>query len=161
GSQWCGGWLESHGRGGVRCWVLSRPQPRQRPGHRVRTDRPPPQRTAEPPSPQAAHPGERRSGEGEGTRQKPSRTASARGRGGRGGREEVVGVMGGEAWLWRGGADRFGEEEVEILDLLHVTPKLWQAAHLFNKEGSDEVRQFVRARLLRVLRGKVKGVIKG
>ena len=50
---------------------------------------------------------------------------------------------------------------VEILDLLHVTPRLWQAAHLFCKEGSDEARAFVRARVLRVLSGEVKGVLKG
>jgi hypothetical protein len=50
---------------------------------------------------------------------------------------------------------------VDILDLLHVAPRLWEAAHLFHREGSDEATAFVRERMLRVLQGKAKGVIKG
>src|SRR5262249_52803060 len=50
---------------------------------------------------------------------------------------------------------------VDILDLMHVIPRLWEAAHVFHQEGSDEARDFVRQRLLRVLRGEVSGVIKG
>ena len=49
---------------------------------------------------------------------------------------------------------------VDILDVLHVTPRLWQAAHLFHKEKSDEAEQFVRHQLLRVLQGKAAGVIR-
>src|SRR5262249_39013316 len=63
--------------------------------------------------------------------------------------------------VWQGKGEQFGVKVEEVLDILHVTPRLWQAAHLFNKQSSDEARAFVRARLLRVLRGKVKGVIKG
>jgi hypothetical protein len=48
-----------------------------------------------------------------------------------------------------------------ILDLLHVTPRLWQAAHLFCPEKSDEAEQFVRQRVLKVLEGKVGLVIRG
>ena len=48
---------------------------------------------------------------------------------------------------------------VEVLDILHVTPRLWQAAHVFEKEGSIEASRFVRVRLLRLLRGEVKGVM--
>ena len=50
---------------------------------------------------------------------------------------------------------------MDILDLLHVSPRLWEAAHLFHREGSDEATAFVRERMLRVLQGKAKGVIKG
>jgi hypothetical protein len=75
--------------------------------------------------------------------------------------KEVVCVMDGEPCLWDAKQEHFGEKVVEVLDILHVTPKLWQAAHLFNKEGSDEARQFVRQRVLRVLKGEVKGVLKG
>jgi hypothetical protein len=50
---------------------------------------------------------------------------------------------------------------INILDLLHVTPRLWKAAHLFHKEKSEAAEQFVRERCLRVLRGEVKGVIRG
>ena len=44
---------------------------------------------------------------------------------------------------------------VEILDLLHVTPRLWEAAYLFHREGSNEASVFVRRRLLGILRGQV------
>jgi hypothetical protein len=40
-----------------------------------------------------------------------------------------------------------------ILDLLHVTPRLWQAAHVFHKEKSPGAEQLVRERLLKVLQG--------
>jgi hypothetical protein len=49
----------------------------------------------------------------------------------------------------------------DILDLLHVTPRLWQAAHLFYREKSAAAEQFARERILRVLQGKVGLVIRG
>jgi len=51
------------------------------------------------------------------------------------------------------------ENTVDILDLLHVSPRLWEAAHLFHHEGSDEATAFVRERMLLVLKGKAKAVI--
>jgi hypothetical protein len=48
---------------------------------------------------------------------------------------------------------------VDILDLMHVNPRLWEAAHLFHPEGSDKATEFVRQRMLRVLQGKAKAVI--
>lgn len=48
---------------------------------------------------------------------------------------------------------------VDILDLLHVNPRLWEAAHLFHAEGSDEATAFVRARMLLVLQGKAEQVV--
>jgi hypothetical protein len=48
---------------------------------------------------------------------------------------------------------------VEILDLMHVIPRLWEAAHLFHEEGSDAARDFVRKHLLPVLQGKARRVI--
>ena len=78
-----------------------------------------------------------------------------------GGGKPVVCVMDGEPCLWDAKAAHFGPAVVEVLDLLHVTPRLWQAAHLFEREGTDAARAFVRARVLRVLRGEVQGVVKG
>lgn len=75
--------------------------------------------------------------------------------------KETVCLMDGEPCLWDAKQEHYGEKVVEILDILHVTPKLWQAAHLFCKEGSDEAREFVRQRVQRVLSGEVKGVLKG
>ena len=48
-----------------------------------------------------------------------------------------------------------------ILDLLHVTPRLWQAAHVFYPEKSAETEQFVRGRVLKMLEGKAELVIRG
>lgn len=50
---------------------------------------------------------------------------------------------------------------IEILDLFHVTEKLWLAAHCFHKEGSAQAEACVEERLRRVLEGKVSGVIGG
>lgn len=52
-------------------------------------------------------------------------------------------------------------QTVDILDLLHVAPRLWEAAHLFWPEGSPQASDFVRQRMLRVLQGQAKGVIVG
>jgi hypothetical protein len=48
---------------------------------------------------------------------------------------------------------------VDILDLLHVLPRLWAVAHLFFLKGSDAARQFVRERLPHVLNGNTAEVI--
>jgi len=48
-----------------------------------------------------------------------------------------------------------------ILDLLHVTEKLWKAAYVFHAEGSAEAEQWVRVRALRILQGDVSQVVKG
>lgn len=48
-----------------------------------------------------------------------------------------------------------------VLDLLHVLQKLWAAAYALHAEGSCEAEAFVRERALRILRGKVSGVVQG
>ena len=53
------------------------------------------------------------------------------------------------------------EDTVDILDLMHAIPRLWQSAHVFHAEGSEEAEAFVRERLLRVLQGKADGVVRG
>jgi hypothetical protein len=54
-----------------------------------------------------------------------------------------------------------GDKVMEILDLLHVTPRLWEAAYLFHREGSEEAASFVRDWLLRILRGEAGYIIGG
>ena len=82
-------------------------------------------------------------------------------RGEAGKEKEVVCVMDGQECLWDAKQRHFGEEATEVLDLLHALPRLWQAAHLFREEGSEEASGFVRERLERVLRGEGKGVVSG
>ncbi len=71
-------------------------------------------------------------------------------------------LMDGQPSLWEAVSRHMGaDERVEILDLLHVTPRLWEAAHLFCPEGSQTALGFVKERLLRVLHGEVSKVIGG
>jgi hypothetical protein len=74
----------------------------------------------------------------------------------------IVCIMDGEESLWSM-RDVFQEElpMIDILDLLHVTPRLWDAALLFHPRGSDAAERFVRERLLRILHGKVAAVARG
>ncbi len=78
------------------------------------------------------------------------------------GAKPVVSIMDGQESLWNL-RDVFQEDVVmiDILDLLHVTPRLWEAAHLFHSPGSRLAEQFVRQRVLRVLKGEVSSVIVG
>jgi hypothetical protein len=48
---------------------------------------------------------------------------------------------------------------VDILDLLHVLPRLWAVAHLFFLKGTDAARRFVRERLPYVLNGNTAELI--
>jgi hypothetical protein len=48
-----------------------------------------------------------------------------------------------------------------VLDLLHVMEYLWKAAYCFHPEGSPEAAEWVKARALRILKGKVSQVVKG
>ena len=53
------------------------------------------------------------------------------------------------------------EWTLDILDLMHVLPCVWEAAHMFHAEGSKEATQFVRDRLTRILQGQAGRVIGG
>jgi hypothetical protein len=76
--------------------------------------------------------------------------------------KEMVHLGDGQESLWQARRDHLPNRNLtDILDLLHVTPRLWQAAHVFYPEGSAEAEAFARARILRVLRGEVTGVVQG
>jgi hypothetical protein len=76
--------------------------------------------------------------------------------------KEKVCVMDGQESLWDT-KDVFqdGVPTTDVLDLLHVTPRLWKAAQTFHAVGSREAEKFVRNRVLSVLRGQVASVIRG
>jgi hypothetical protein len=76
------------------------------------------------------------------------------------GSKPVVCVMDGERALWKMLA-RLIVGVVCILDIFHVLERLWQAAHCFHAEGSEEAKAFVTDRLRRLLRGQVGYVIGG
>jgi len=76
--------------------------------------------------------------------------------------KEAVYLSDGQDALWEAREQYLGgRRAVGILDLLHVTPRLWQAAHVFHAEKSPEAEALVREWLLRVLRGQVAGVVHG
>jgi hypothetical protein len=76
--------------------------------------------------------------------------------------KEMVHLCDGQEALWEARERQLPRRNtVNILDLLHVTPRLWQAAHLFHPEKSKDAEQFVRARVLKVLEGKAELVIRG
>lgn len=77
-------------------------------------------------------------------------------------RREVVYLMDGQEALWDARRAYLPSgNAVEVLDLLHVTPRLWEAAHLFHREGSADAVTFVRDRLERVLNGHAASVVRG
>jgi hypothetical protein len=76
--------------------------------------------------------------------------------------KEMVHRCDGQEALWEARQEFLPQRNtVNILDLLHVTPRLWQAAHVFHPEKSPQVEQFVRQRVQQVLEGKVEQVIRG
>ncbi len=80
----------------------------------------------------------------------------------RGSPKPIVCIMDAEESLWD--TRDVLQEDVpmtDILDLLHVTPRLWDAAFLFHPQGSKRAERFVRERVLRVLRGEVHAVVCG
>jgi hypothetical protein len=67
----------------------------------------------------------------------------------------------GQKALWEACADAvLDDDRIDILDLLHVTPRLWAAAKLLYGQKSKEVLPFVRQRVTQVLQGKVESVIR-
>lgn len=76
--------------------------------------------------------------------------------------KEMVHLCDGQESLWEARHVHLpARNTTDILEILHVTPKLWQAAHLFYPEGSAVAEAFARERILRVVQGKVDGVIRG
>lgn len=76
-----------------------------------------------------------------------------------GGTKPLCLLMDGLESQWRAARQTLpGEAVTEILDLLHVTPRIWAAAQLFHAEGSPSALKFVKDRVLRVLQGKVASV---
>lgn len=67
----------------------------------------------------------------------------------------------GQEALWQACTDAvLDDDRIEILDLLHVTPRLWSAAKLLYGQKSKQVLPFVRQRVTQVLEGKVETVIR-
>jgi len=90
---------------------------------------------------------------------------SGRRRAGEGQRKRLAALFDGDAALWDWARKLLGldtdEDVIGILDLFHVSERLWQVAYLFHAEGSEEARVWVEARLWMLLEGRVGGMIGG
>ncbi|MGB6969852.1 MAG: ISKra4 family transposase [Methyloceanibacter sp.] len=73
-------------------------------------------------------------------------------------KKTLVCLMDGEAALW-GVQHEWLPRAVGVLDLFHVLERLWQAAHVFHREGSRQAEEFVTHHLRMLLEGKVGYVI--
>jgi hypothetical protein len=80
----------------------------------------------------------------------------------RGGDRMVVFLSDGEKTLEERAQEQFrGIFFRSILDIIHVTSRLWDAAHCFHSEGSEKAREFVKCKLQRLLEGDVEYVVRG
>lgn len=76
------------------------------------------------------------------------------------GKKVVLVLMDGQPSLWEAAEEKFTHcLRIEILDLLHVTPRLWDAANIFFGRDSNELIPFIKLSLLRILHGDVSFVI--
>ena len=79
-----------------------------------------------------------------------------------GGEKPLILLMDGQQSLWDAGLQYLPqntEAVTDILDLLHATGYLWEAAHLFHPKGSEAARRFAKEQIRRILHGEVNAVI--
>ncbi len=79
-----------------------------------------------------------------------------------GGDKQVILLMDGQQSQWNAGLEYLPQgpaEVTDILDLLHATGYLWEAAHLFHPKGSDAARAFAKEQTRRMLHGNIGVVI--
>ncbi|MGH9810278.1 MAG: ISKra4 family transposase, partial [Terriglobia bacterium] len=74
-------------------------------------------------------------------------------------KKELICLLDGERQLW-GLQAEWLPRAVPILDIFHVTERLWTAAHCFHPENSPEAERFVERYLRMLLEGKVDSVIR-
>lgn len=75
---------------------------------------------------------------------------------------QTICLCDGQESLWQACDEAIADpDRIDILDLLHVTPRLWQAAKLLYGEKNPQVLPCVRQRVTQVLRGQVGTVIRG
>ena len=76
--------------------------------------------------------------------------------------QPLIRLMDGQSSLWNTSAICLGETRttIDILDILHVAGRVWEAAKLFHSHREHQ-EAFARDRLERILNGQVGGVISG
>ena len=77
--------------------------------------------------------------------------------------QELVLLMDGQEALWSTAELNLSDVQsntTQILDILHVSQYVWEAAALFKASQPDR-KEFARERLLKILQGNVSGVVRG
>lgn len=74
--------------------------------------------------------------------------------------QPILLLIDGDHRMWETAADHLPGDRVEILDIVHVSAYVWEAAGLLCA-NEKEREAFTRTRLLKILQGGVKGVIRG
>jgi len=76
--------------------------------------------------------------------------------------KSMVWLMDGQKSLWEAGQRVLSQvSTIEILDLLHATPRIWDAAHLCYGRDEEQTLNCVYDRVLRILQGEVRSVVAG
>jgi hypothetical protein len=69
-------------------------------------------------------------------------------------------LLDGDPKLWNKLPEFLPADTIGILDIIHVTQYVWKAAKVFCK-SPDEIKAFARKRILWILQGRVRSVIRG
>jgi hypothetical protein len=80
-----------------------------------------------------------------------------------GAKKPVILLMDGQPSQWDAGLEYLPQgaaEVTDILDLLHATGYVWEAAHLFHSKGSHSARAFAKEQIRRMLHGNIRAVIR-
>jgi hypothetical protein len=78
--------------------------------------------------------------------------------------QPLIRVCDGQESLWKAGETCLEPEDqdtIDILDIVHVAKYVWRAAKTFCGANWEQAEAFARERLLRILEGKVQGVVLG
>ncbi len=75
-------------------------------------------------------------------------------------KQTFITLLDGDPKLWNKLPEFLPADTIGILDIIHVTQYVWKAAKVFCK-SSDEVKAFARERILWILQGRARSVIRG
>ena len=75
-------------------------------------------------------------------------------------KQTFITLLDGDPKLWNKLPEFLPADTIGILDIIHVTQYVWKAAKVFYK-SPDEIKAFARERILWILQGRARSVIRG
>ncbi len=76
-------------------------------------------------------------------------------------KKPMIVLMDGQESLWQAAEEYLPGNTFQVLDLLHVTPRLWKAAKIFHPGDYETTLSFIKKRILSILQGKTLSVVHG